>query len=82
MKNQVVLIMELITGGELNKVITSKGSAGLSEKEARQFFIQIIEAVAYCHSKFIIHRDLKPENILLCDEAGKHIKVRILGDNF
>lgn len=72
-KNNVVLIMELISGGELYKYVKDK--EGLSESEAREFFIQLADAVEYCHSKYIIHRDLKPSNILLSDSTSKKIKV-------
>lgn len=41
--------------------------AGLSEREAQTFFIQICSAISYCHSMGIVHRDLKPENILVTD---------------
>jgi serine/threonine protein kinase len=36
----------------------------ISEKRALEIFYQIVDAMAYIHSKGIIHRDLKPENIL------------------
>lgn len=45
---------------------------GLSETEAKIFFIQICSAISYCHSMGIVHRDLKPENILVSDY--RHIK--------
>ena len=35
----------------------------------KSFVFQILEGVAYCHSKKIIHRDLKPQNLLL-DQYG------------
>lgn len=44
----------------------------LSEKEARRYFSQIIEANISCEENGVIHRDLKPENILVdlhSDEA-------------
>jgi serine/threonine protein kinase len=37
------------------------------------FLYQILDALAYCHSKKIIHRDLKPQNILLT----KNLKIKI-----
>jgi len=37
----------------------------LSESEARHFFRQLVQAVAYIHSMGFAHRDLKPENLLL-----------------
>jgi cyclin-dependent kinase 1 len=43
----------------------------------KSFLFQILEGVAYCHSKKIIHRDLKPQNLLL-DQYGK-IKIADFG---
>ncbi len=37
----------------------------MQEDEAREFFRQIISAVAFMHHSGYIHRDLKPENLLL-----------------
>ena len=37
----------------------------LTEKEARRYFAQILEANINCEENGVIHRDLKPENILL-----------------
>ena len=44
----------------------------LSEKEARRYFYQILEANLSCEKNGVLHRDLKPENILVdlrSDEA-------------
>ena len=45
-----------------------------TEKEARRYFAQILEANIHCEEKGIIHRDLKPENILL-DIRNDEIKL-------
>lgn len=31
-----------------------------SERDARQIFAQILQAINYCHKKKVAHRDLKP----------------------
>ncbi len=37
-------------------------------------FLNVCQAIAYCHSKGILHRDLKPENIIV----GKYDEVMLL----
>eukprot|EP00826_Nyctotherus_ovalis_P012413 TRINITY_DN1327_c0_g1_i12.p1 TRINITY_DN1327_c0_g1~~TRINITY_DN1327_c0_g1_i12.p1 ORF type:complete len:332 (-),score=75.95 TRINITY_DN1327_c0_g1_i12:440-1435(-) len=86
-ENQVVLIMEYVSGGSLYKYIKerSKDGYGLREYEARNIFRQLADTVSYCHDCFIIHRDLKPENILLGDADGKRVKIidfGIAGSNY
>lgn len=70
---QVVFIMEYLEGGELLDYVTQKGR--LSEFEAREFFQQIVDAIAYCHKEKLIHRDLKLENIMLLNKTSKTIKI-------
>ncbi|XP_026565587.1 death-associated protein kinase 2 isoform X1 [Pseudonaja textilis] len=74
-KTDVVLILELVSGGELFDFLAQKES--LSEEEATQFIKQILEGVNYLHTKKIAHFDLKPENIMLLDKSLPipHIKL-------
>ncbi|KAH7443923.1 hypothetical protein KP509_02G056100 [Ceratopteris richardii] len=66
-KSKVYFVLEYVTGGALFSKIARDGK--LSEGDARSYFQQLIDAVAYCHSRGVYHRDLKPENLLL-DSCG------------
>ncbi|XP_023585477.1 death-associated protein kinase 2 [Trichechus manatus latirostris] len=74
-RTDVVLILELVSGGELFDFLAQKES--LSEEEATSFIKQILEGVNYLHTKKIAHFDLKPENIMLLDKniPIPHIKL-------
>ncbi|NXN08204.1 DAPK3 kinase, partial [Indicator maculatus] len=74
-KTDVVLILELVSGGELFDFLAQKES--LSEEEATRLIKQILNGVNYLHSKKIAHFDLKPENIMLLDKniPIPHIKL-------
>ncbi|KAJ8287945.1 hypothetical protein COCON_G00006040 [Conger conger] len=73
---EVVLIVELIGGGELFDFIAEKEN--LSENEAIEFIKQILEGVGFMHSKRIAHFDLKPENIMLLDKEVQHPHIKVI----
>jgi len=68
---EVVLVMELLHGGELFERILTKNKVKnkYKEYEAATIFRKVLGAVRYLHQTLgIIHRDIKPENILLTSE--------------
>ncbi|CAN0847951.1 Calcium-dependent protein kinase 29 [Linum grandiflorum] len=65
-KDNLHLVMELCSGGELFDRIIAKGS--YSEKEAAKVIRQIVNVVHVCHFMGVMHRDLKPENFLLASQ--------------
>ncbi|XP_064168629.1 death-associated protein kinase 3-like isoform X1 [Anguilla rostrata] len=75
-RTDVVLILELVSGGELFDFLAQKES--LSEEEATQFIKQILEGVHYLHSKKIAHFDLKPENIMLLDKSFPLPRIKLI----
>ncbi|KAL5697981.1 cAMP-dependent protein kinase [Ranunculus cassubicifolius] len=70
-RTRIYIVLEFVTGGELYDQIVHQGR--LSEKQARRYFQQLIDAVDYCHSKGVYHRDLKPENLLLDTQGNLKI---------
>lgn len=64
--------MDLIPNGSLLFWISRLGS--LSAACSRVYAAQIVDAVAWMHSKGVVHRDLKPENILL----DEHMRVKLV----
>lgn len=75
-KTDVVLILELVSGGELFDFLAEKES--LTEDEATQFLKQILDGVHYLHSKRIAHFDLKPENIMLLDKNVPSPRIKLI----
>ncbi|XP_029959778.1 death-associated protein kinase 1 [Salarias fasciatus] len=75
-KADVILILELVAGGELFDFLAEKES--LTEEEATQFLKQILDGVFYLHSKQIAHFDLKPENIMLLSRSVPHPRIKLI----
>jgi len=65
---KMMLVMELVQGGELFDAIVNQGN--YSEKQASGVLYQLCDALKYMHELKVVHRDLKPENILL--ESSAH----------
>nr|XP_011450982.2 testis-specific serine/threonine-protein kinase 1 [Crassostrea gigas] len=57
------LVMELFPRGNLLDFVNNLGH--LIEPDARRFFHQLLDIVAYLHSENICHRDIKLENLML-----------------
>ncbi|KNE55363.1 CAMK/CAMKL protein kinase [Allomyces macrogynus ATCC 38327] len=70
-KDQIFIVMEHVSGGELFEYIVSERR--VRESEARVFYRQLLSAMHYCHVSAIVHRDLKPENLLL--DANKSLRI-------
>ncbi|KAH8009563.1 hypothetical protein HPB51_018256 [Rhipicephalus microplus] len=61
--SELILILELAAGGELQHVLDSEEC--LPEKDVVRLMRQILEAVQFLHERNIAHLDIKPQNLLL-----------------
>lgn len=70
------IVLEYINGVPLDEYLfQNKGL--IPEKEAVNYMVKILEAVAYAHQKTIIHRDLKSANIMITPD--KSVKIMDFG---
>lgn len=58
-----ITLYSKIAIGTLEDVVNGKIAASATEKET--LMMQIMDAVAFAHSKGVIHQDIKPQNILI-----------------
>lgn len=72
------VILEFCSEGDLFSKITEEGLYVGNDQLAKNIFLQILDAVSYCHSLGIYHRDLKPENVLVTDD-GLTVKLADFG---
>ncbi|XP_078474830.1 death-associated protein kinase 3 isoform X1 [Lampetra planeri] len=75
-RTDVILLLELVSGGELFDFLAEKES--LTEEEALDFLRQILSGVDYLHGRHIAHFDLKPENIMLLDKSERRPRIKII----
>ncbi|KAI4109399.1 MAG: hypothetical protein L6R37_000556 [Teloschistes peruensis] len=72
------VVLEYCPEGDLFSSITESGLYLGNDFMAKRAFLQILDAVHFCHSIGIYHRDLKPENILVTD-GGMTVKIADFG---
>jgi serine/threonine protein kinase len=63
--DQVLMIMEYVEGTSLHSRMLQ---GTIDSARAVRFTQQILEALAYAHSRGVVHRDIKPSNILLAPD--------------
>lgn len=66
----ICIVMEYIDGCTLKEFLELEHSSDVY----RKILAEILDAMAYYHSKQIIHRDIKPENILIT-RNGNNVKI-------
>ncbi len=72
------VVIEFCPDGDLFSNITERGHYVGNDYLAKRIFLQILDAVEFCHSIGIYHRDLKPENILVTG-GGMTVKLADFG---
>jgi serine/threonine protein kinase len=76
--DSIYVIMDYCENGDLFGMITERQRYIGDDQLIKRVFLQIIDAVQYCHTLGIYHRDLKPENIL-CTNEGQDVYVADFG---
>ena len=62
---------------ELTQRMEDSPTGKMTEKQARKYFAQLMEGIAYLHGEDIIHRDIKFENVML--DANDRVKIGDFG---
>lgn len=73
--SSIYLVLDALKGGTLNDVVLLHFQAqgrGIAENWVRTVMGQVLEAMAYCHSRRVIHKDLKDENIMLLQKDSDY----------
>ncbi|KYQ89677.1 GTP-binding protein [Tieghemostelium lacteum] len=68
---EILLVLELVTGGELFDKIVEKSS--YTEEDASLLVLTLTKVIQFLHSKDIVHCDLKPENLLYSDSSDSAV---------
>lgn len=72
------VVLEYGPEGDLFSAITERDIYVGDHALIRHVFLQLVDAVSYCHQQGVYHRDLKPENILVFDN-GRTVKLADFG---
>ncbi|CDS13446.1 hypothetical protein LRAMOSA05622 [Lichtheimia ramosa] len=72
------VVLEYGPEGDLFSAITERDIYVGNHALIRHVFLQLVDAVSYCHQQGVYHRDLKPENILVFDN-GRTVKLADFG---
>ncbi|KAI9299924.1 kinase-like domain-containing protein [Cunninghamella echinulata] len=76
--NLTHLVLEYAPEGDLFTAITERDIYAGNHPLIKRVFLQLLDAVQYCHDNGVYHRDLKSENVLVFD-GGRNIKLADFG---
>ncbi|KAM0786031.1 hypothetical protein ACM66B_006846 [Microbotryomycetes sp. NB124-2] len=74
----IYVVLQFCDEGDLFGMITERQRYLGDDELIRNVFLQIVDAVEFCHQRNIYHRDLKPENVL-CLNDGKRVVLADFG---
>ncbi|CAJ1338578.1 unnamed protein product [Effrenium voratum] len=63
-----LMVLELVGGGDLFTVLTSRSTSRFLDREAAFVGNQLVQGLAFLHSQGVVHRDLKLENVLVASQ--------------
>jgi len=64
-KDKLYIVCERVGGGSIHELCERAPDKRLPLIQARNLFLQLLDAMEYLHGLKIVHRDLKPDNMLL-----------------
>ncbi len=70
---QPYLVMELLEGQTIQSLVESNGP--LMRERFQTVFVQLCNAMAYCHASAILHRDLKPSHFFVTTRDDLEVPV-------
>ncbi len=70
------MVMEYLNGTDLGKLVATRGP--LPVKDAIDYVLEAVDAIAEAHSIGIVHRDVKPSNLFLATLADGRQIIKVL----
>ncbi|KZV88260.1 kinase-like protein [Exidia glandulosa HHB12029] len=77
--DRTFIFMDVCRGGDLFTAIAFNKRFAGNDALLKHVFLQILDAVIFCHKRKIYHRDLKPENILFTDASCSKVQLTDFG---